>query len=144
VPEGERATLTAQAGGAQKSIDHQARGQETIVGVDQFSYTFDAGRVVGRPIAVPPVQGGVCRRDQDQGHPCHSQRGDPEPALTLKRLRTGMAGRRLRSCEARQLAQMQAKGAGNLNYKWSVSGLAVIKEIVPGKLIPSAPRTAAR
>ena len=30
---------------------------------------------------------------------------------------------------------MQAKGAGDLNYHWSVSGLAVIKEIAPGKLI---------
>ena len=33
------------------------------------------------------------------------------------------------------LAAMQAKGAGELNYAWTVSGIAVIKEIAPGKLI---------
>ena len=30
---------------------------------------------------------------------------------------------------------MQAKGAGELNYTWTVSDIAVIKEIVPGKLV---------
>ena len=33
------------------------------------------------------------------------------------------------------LQAMQAKGAGELHYRWSVSGLAVIKEVAPGKLI---------
>ena len=32
-------------------------------------------------------------------------------------------------------AEMDAKGAGKLNYSWTVSDGAVIKEIVPGKLI---------
>ncbi len=33
------------------------------------------------------------------------------------------------------LKAMQAKGAGELKYDWTVSGMAVIKEIEPGKLI---------
>ena len=33
------------------------------------------------------------------------------------------------------LQAMQAKGAGELKYQWTASGLAVIKEIAPGKLI---------
>jgi hypothetical protein len=30
---------------------------------------------------------------------------------------------------------MQAKGAGELKYRWAASGLAVVKEIAPGKLL---------
>jgi hypothetical protein len=30
---------------------------------------------------------------------------------------------------------MQAKGAGELEYRWTASGLAVIKEVAPGKLL---------
>ena len=33
------------------------------------------------------------------------------------------------------LNAMQAKGAGDLKMDWSVSGIAVIKEAAPGKLI---------
>ena len=30
---------------------------------------------------------------------------------------------------------MQAKGVGELKYRWNASGVAVIKEVVPGKLL---------
>ena len=46
--EGERATVTAEAGGARKVSWAVTRdGVETIVAVDTFSCTFDAGRVSG-------------------------------------------------------------------------------------------------
>ena len=48
VDEGKSATVTAQAGGAQKVYWILKRdGAETVVAVDRYSYTFDAGRVVG-------------------------------------------------------------------------------------------------
>ena len=48
VAEGKSATVTAQAGGAQKVYWILKReGRETIVAVDRFSFTFDAGRVAG-------------------------------------------------------------------------------------------------
>ncbi|MDB5341380.1 MAG: putative protein of unknown function acetylesterase, partial [Planctomycetaceae bacterium] len=46
VGEGQNATVTAQAGGAQKVVWILKRnGHESVVATDRFSYTFDAGRV---------------------------------------------------------------------------------------------------
>ncbi|MEI6533978.1 MAG: DUF2341 domain-containing protein, partial [Verrucomicrobiaceae bacterium] len=46
VPEGKSATFAAQAGGAQKVVWLlKGDGQESVVAMDRFSYTYDAGRV---------------------------------------------------------------------------------------------------
>jgi hypothetical protein len=46
--EGQRATVTAEAGGARKVSWIETRdGVEKVVAVDRFAYTFDAGRVAG-------------------------------------------------------------------------------------------------
>lgn len=48
VPEGKSVTFTAQAGGAQKVYwTLKSEGRETLVAVDRFAFTFDAGRVTG-------------------------------------------------------------------------------------------------
>ena len=60
----------------------------------------------------------------------------PEPLFTLKAPATwdGRAAIQVVAQIANGEA-MKAKGAGELNYAWSVSDIAVIKEVVPGKLI---------
>ncbi|MEI6537153.1 MAG: DUF2341 domain-containing protein, partial [Verrucomicrobiaceae bacterium] len=46
VPEGKSATFAAQAGGAQKVVWLlKSDGKESVVAMDRFSYTYDAGRV---------------------------------------------------------------------------------------------------
>ena len=137
VMEGKSATVTAQAGGAQKVYWVLKRdGRESVVAVDRFSYTFDAGRVVGDASATLQFRavypGGVKTKDVA----IRVKEDIAEPMFTLKAPtawdgRTGIEVVPVVS----NLAAMQAKGAGDLKIEWKVAGIATIKEIVPGKLL---------
>ena len=60
----------------------------------------------------------------------------PEPVFTLKAPANWNGRDTIEVVPAiGNLAAMKAKGAGELHYKWTVSGGAVIKEVAPGKLI---------
>ena len=60
----------------------------------------------------------------------------PEPVFTLE-APDRWDGRKTIEVVPRfaNLPEMQAKGAGELHYTWSVSGIAAIKQVQPGKLI---------
>jgi hypothetical protein len=135
--EGRRAVITAEAGGAQKVYWILRRGgQETVAAVDRLAFTFDAGRVVGDQSLTLQFRavyaGGVKTKDI----PVTIKEDIPEPVFSLKSP-VQWDGRATLEVipEIANLSEMQAKGAGNLAYTWTVSGIAVIKEIVPGKLI---------
>jgi hypothetical protein len=137
VLEGKSATLSAHAGGAQKVYWILKRGgSESVAEVDRFSFTFDAGRVVGDQSASLQFKAvyadGV--KTKDVSITIHED--IPEPAFTLN-APSKWDGRESIEVVPRisNLAAMQAKGAGELKYTWNLSGLATIKEIVPGKLI---------
>ena len=89
VDEGKSATVTAHAGGAQKLYWLVKKdGLESVVAVDQYSYTLDAGRVVGDHVIHPAVEGGLSRRGKDQGHTGdgqgHDTRTGVHPESTLE------------------------------------------------------------
>ena len=85
---------------------------------DLSPYTLDAGRVVGEHAVHPAVQSGVSRRGQDPGCPgARSRTTIPEPLFRSTRPALGMGGTRSRSCpRSRNLAAMQAAGAGDVHY----------------------------
>ena len=137
VMEGKSTTVTAQAGGAQKVAWVLKRdGRESLVAVDRFSYTFDAGRVVGDARATLQFRavyaGGVKTKDIA----VTVKEDIAEPAFTLKAPAAwdGRATIEVVPVVA-NLGAMQAKGAGDLKIEWKVAGIATIQEIAPGKLL---------
>ena len=137
VLEGQSATLTAKAGGAQKVYWIVKRdGRETIAAVDRFRYTFDAGRVVGDQSLAIQLKAVYANEIKTQDVPVTIKEAVPEPVVTLQ-APARWDGRETIEVTSKiaNLDQLQAKGAGELKHTWTVSGMAVIKETAPGKLI---------
>jgi len=137
VIEGKSATVSAKAGGAQKVYWILKRGgQATVAAVDRFSFAFDAGRVTGDTPLTLQFQAIYPDGVKTADIPVLIKEDIPEPIFTL----TAPAkwdGRQTIEVTPNiaNLAQMQSKGAGALTYTWTVSDIAVIKDIAPGKLI---------
>jgi len=137
VLEGKSATVSAKAGGAQKVYWILKRGgQETIAAVDRYTFTFEAGRVVGDQSLTLQFKAVYANEVKTKDIPITVKEDIPEPVFTLK-APARWDGRETIEVvpQIANLSEMQAKGAGNLNYTWTVSGIAVIKEMAPGKLI---------
>jgi Concanavalin A-like lectin/glucanases superfamily/Domain of unknown function (DUF2341)/Carbohydrate esterase, sialic acid-specific acetylesterase len=137
VMEGKTATVSAQAGGAQKVYWTLKRdGRETLVATDRFAFTFDAGRVTGDQSAVLQFKAIYANEVKTRDIPITIKEAIPEPVFTL-RAPAAWDGRTTIEVVAQisNLTEMQAAGAGRLNYTWSVSDIAAIKETAPGKLL---------
>ena len=137
VAEGKSATVTAKAGGAQKVYWILKRdGREAVVAVDRFAFTLDAGRVVGDQSAVLRFKAVYANEIKTKDISVTIKEDIPEPVFTLK-APPRWDGRETVEVvpQVANLGEMQARGAGNLNYAWTVSDIAVIKEMAPGKLI---------
>ncbi len=137
VLEGKSAAFSAQAGGAQKVYwILKSDGRETILAVDRFQFTFDAGRVTGDKSATLQFKAIYPDGVKTREIPITIREDIPEPVFTLNAPAT-WDGRATIEVVAQMAnsSEMQAQGAGNLSYSWSVSDIAVIKEVLPGKLI---------
>ena len=137
VDEGKSLTVSAQAGGAQKVYwTLKKDGVESIIAVDRFSYTLDAGRVTGDQSFTLQFKAVFANGIKTKDIPVTIHDSIPDPVFTLK-TPTQWNGRDTIEVvpEISNIAAMKDKGAGELHYTWAVSGGAVIKEIVPGKLI---------
>ena len=157
VKEGQSARITAKAGGAQKVYWILKRdGQESVVGTDRFSFMFNAGRVprgIGfQPVSTPRIEGGrddrleayptltfkavYANAVKSQDIPITIQEAIPEPVFKLSAPATWNGRETIEVVpQITNLKEMQATGAGELNYSWTVEGVAVIQQIGPGKLI---------
>ena len=137
VSEGGSATVTAKAGGAQKIYWILKRdGRETAVATDRTTFTFDAGRVVGDQSLTLQLKAVYPEGVRTRDIPIRIREDVPEPVFTLK-APAAWDGRETIEVtpQIANLAEMQAKDVGQLNYTWTVSDIAVIQEAVPGKLI---------
>jgi len=135
--EGKSITLTAKAGGAQKVYWLVKRdGKETVAATDRFSFTFDAGRVVGDESLMLQFKAIYASEVKTREVPVTIKEDIPEPVFTLQ-APAEWDGRKTIEIvpQVTNLNEMQAKVAGKLNYNWRVSDIAVIKETAPGKLI---------
>jgi Domain of unknown function (DUF2341)/Concanavalin A-like lectin/glucanases superfamily/Carbohydrate esterase, sialic acid-specific acetylesterase len=136
VDEGKSVEFTAQAGGAQKVFWLLKRdGREEVVATDRFKFTFAAGRVTGDAAATLRVKAVFADGVKTKDIAITVKEAIPEPAFTLKALATwdGRATIEVAS-QVATLAAMRARGAGELKFEWSAGPLAVIKEVMPGKL----------
>ncbi len=135
--EGKSADLTAKAGGAQKVYWIIKRdGRESVVAVDRFAYTLDAGRVAGDASLTLQFKAVYADQVKTSDIPVTIKEDIPEPVVTLKAPATWDGRETLEVLpQIANLQALQAKGVGELKYHWSASGLAVIKEVAPGKLL---------
>jgi hypothetical protein len=137
VDEGKSATVAARAGGAQKVYWILKRdGAETVVAVDRYSYAFEAGRVVGDASCVLEFKAVYADGVKTRDVPVTVKEEIPEPAFTMKAPESWNGRDVIEVVPAiANLDALKAKGAGDLRYRWSVSGGAVIKDVAPDRLI---------
>ncbi len=137
VLEAKTVTLTATAKGAQKIYwILKEDGRETIAAVDRLAFTFDAGRVNGDKASTLILKAVYPDGVRTKEIPIRIQEDVPEPVFAVKAPKQWDGRETIELApQISNLDRMQAKGAGNLNYTWNISGLAVIKEIAPGKLL---------
>ncbi|HYG77455.1 MAG TPA: DUF2341 domain-containing protein [Planctomycetota bacterium] len=135
--EGSSTTITAEAGGAQKVYWTLKRhGNETIAAVDRFTFTFDAGRVSGDQAVTLEFKAIYANEVKKRDIAIQIKEAIPDPAFTLKAPSSWDGRETIEiSPQFSNMIELQAKGAAPLNYSWSVSNIAVIKNIAPGKLI---------
>lgn len=131
------ATVTAQAGGAQKLYwILQRNGRESVVGVDRLTFRFEAGRVAGDEIASLRFKAVHADGVKTKAIPITIEEAIPDPMFTLKGPANWDGRETIEVMPViSNLAAMQAKGAGELHYTWNVSGLATIREVTPDRLI---------
>jgi len=135
--EGRSLTVQAKAGGAHKLYWIIKRGtQETMAAIDRFSFTLDAGRVTGDDSFTLQLKAVFANGVKTLEIPVTIKEDLPDPAYTLQAPPT-WNGRDPLEVVPRiaNLQALQAKGAAAIQYKWTASGLAVIHEAAPGKLI---------
>jgi len=135
--EGKRAEVSVKAGGAQKVYWILKRGEnETIAAVDRFHFTLDAGRVTGDQSLTLRFKAVYADAVKTIDIPVTVREDIPDPVFTLK-APARWDGRKTIEVVPKiaNLDKMQAKGAGHLNYTWTVSDIAATKDITPGKLI---------
>jgi hypothetical protein len=135
--EGKSATISVQAGGAQKVYWMLRRdGRESFVAVDRVQFTFEAGRVTGDTSATLQLKAVYADGVKTRDIPITIQEDIPEPVFTLRAPGTWDGRTPIEVVpQIANLSAMKSKGAGELACTWSVSNLAVIKEISPGRLI---------
>jgi autotransporter-associated beta strand protein len=130
-------TLTAQAGGAQKVYWIYKKGaQETLLATDQLTFTYSAPRITGNDSATIQFKAVFAAGTQTIDVPLIVLDTVPDPVFTLVPSTASWSGRQTMTVTANisNLAAMQSAGLGTLNYKWSVSGVAVIRETNNGTL----------
>jgi hypothetical protein len=137
IDEGKKVTVTTKAGGALKLYwSIKKDGKETMTAVDQFAYPLDAGRVVGDASYVLQLKAVFPSGVKTKEIPVTIKEAVPEPVLTLKAPAQWNGRDPIEIVPViANLKAMTDKGAGDLHYRWSVTGGAVIKQDAPGKLI---------
>ena len=137
VKEGANTVVTARAGGARKLFWFVVKdGQETLAAVDRFDFTLNAGRVTSDQSLTLRLKAVFAEGAKSIDIPVTVQEDIPEPVYTLK-APAKWDGRETIEIvpEFANLNAMQAKGASDVKCNWSVSGIAVVRESAPGKLI---------
>ena len=135
--EGRSATVTAKAGGAQKVCwILRQDGQESIVATDRFSYTFDAGRVVGKQATTLTFKAIYAHEVKTKDIAITISDDIPEPVFTLSAPAIWDGRQTIEVVpQVTNFEAMEAKDAGQLNMVWTIDDIAVIKQIRPAKLI---------
>jgi hypothetical protein len=129
VDEGKSATVTLEAGGAQKLYWVLKRdGGEEVVASDRFTHEFAAGRVSGDAAATLQVRAVYPDGVKTKDIPIVIRETLPDPQFTLEAPAT-WDGRSTIELVPRitNAAALQAAGTGEVKVRWDISPIAVIK-----------------
>lgn len=135
--ENQKATIRAEAGGAQKVLWIEKRaGRESIVATDRFSYEFQAGRVSQPTTTQLTFQAIYANEVKSQPIAITLQDDLPDPDFTLS-APARWDGRQTIEIvpQITNLAAMQNHGVGQYTIDWAVDDVAVIKRIAADRLI---------
>ncbi len=137
VDEARSVTLTAKAGGADKVYWLLTRdGEESLVAVDTFTHTLDAGRVVGDTARALRFKAVYPNEVKSVTVPVTIRDSVPEPRFSLQSPATWNGRDTIEVVpEIENLAALRAAGAGELRTRWLVTGGAVIQQTTPDRLI---------
>jgi hypothetical protein len=137
VPEGRSARVTAEAGGARKvSWILKRDGRETVVAVDRFDFTVEAGRFTGDGKATLQFKAVYADTIKTRDIAITLREAIADPQFTLKAPRHWDGRKPIEIVpQISNLDRLKATGATNLQTVWKVGDLATTREIVPGKLL---------
>ena len=135
--EGASVALTARAGGARKIFWVLKDGdREETLAVDRFNYSFDAGRVDENKSVALQFKAVFASGMKTKTIRIAIQEDIPNPAYTLDVPKNWNGRDELEiSPSIINRAEVKSKGAGDLNYSWTVSGVATISKTDKGKLV---------
>ncbi len=137
ISEGKNATLRATAPGARKIYwSIQRDGKEEIASVDRLSLAFAPGRVVGDQSATIRCKAVYPDGVKTAEIPVKILEAIPEPHFSLKLppLWNGRDTIEL-APTIHNLQALRAKSADSLQFQWKATGMAVIQQVAPGRLI---------
>jgi len=137
IMEGASATISAEAGGAQKVFwILKNKESETVLAVDRLAFTFEAGRVSADTTHTLQFRAVYPNEVKTRDISVSIRESIPEAEFTLKAPALWDGRETIEIVpQFSNMKQMTEKSADKFQYLWEVSDLAVIKEIVPGKLI---------
>lgn len=132
VPEGGRATVTAEAGGAQKLVWSLQDGEkETLLAADRLAFSFEPGRITGDRTLQLQLKAVFPDAVKTLHIPVTIRESIPDPVFSLK-APAAWDGRSLLEIPA--VMEQPAKDAPEVRLTWSVDGVAAGYDILPGKL----------
>ncbi len=132
--EGQSATVTVKAGGAQKIYWSMVNeGVETLAAVDRFSFTLPAGRVTANTTRTLRCKAVFADGVKTKDIPVTIKEDLPEPIVTMKAPSTWNGRDPIEVVPTvSNLQSLFKKQVGDLKTRWTVSGGAVIKKTVGG------------
>jgi hypothetical protein len=135
--EGQSATVTARAAGAQKVYWLINRGgQETLAATDRLSFMIDAGRVAGDQSWALRFMAVYADGVKSLVIPVTIRESIPDPVFTVKAPSAWDGRERIEIVpQISNLGAMQTKGAGELKCDWTVPSIVEVKDILPGTLV---------
>ena len=132
VEEGKSVSFTAQAGGAQKVYwILKSDGQEKIVAVDRFAFTYDTGRVTGDKTVTLQCKAVFADKVETKDVAISVKETIPDPVFTLKAPATWDGRTKIEVVpQVTNHSALRAIGASNdFKMEWGVGPFAVVKEI---------------
>ena len=135
--EGTSVELSAKAGGARKVYWVLKDGDtEQVLAVDCFNFRFDVGRVDENKQVTLLFKALFASGMKTKTIQISIQESIPNPIFAFHVPQSWNGRDELKiSASISNLAEIKSKGAGDLNYTWTVSGMATISKIEAGMLV---------
>jgi hypothetical protein len=137
IDEGKNETVSAESGGALKTYwILKSKDTETIIGTDQSSISFDAGRVGGDQQSTLQFKAVYPQGVKTLEIPISIKETVPDPIFTLKAPTTWDGRSTIEIVpQVSNMGSMRVGGLSDLKVTWDVENIAVTQQQAPDKLL---------